>query len=98
LAEFNQRLLQASKGQLEANQASAADILLAKVENQSTLQQVETSRQEYSLTLTDPLNAVGATPQIAVIPDGELILRIGFIEGLFSLVGCSVFFRKCEKH
>jgi cobalt-zinc-cadmium efflux system outer membrane protein len=64
LAEFNERLLQALKRQMQANQISAADVVLAEVENQSTRQRVETARQEYIVALTELCQQIGA-PQFA---------------------------------
>lgn len=60
LAEFNERLLEALKRQLEANQATAADVVLAEVENQSTRQRVETARQEYIAALTELGQQIGS--------------------------------------
>jgi outer membrane protein, heavy metal efflux system len=64
LADFNQRLLQALKRQLQANQIPAADFVLAEVENQTTLQHVETARQEYITAQTDLCQQIGV-PQLA---------------------------------
>jgi cobalt-zinc-cadmium efflux system outer membrane protein len=64
LAEFNQRLLEALKRQLQANQVPAADVVLAEVENQTTLQHVETARQEYVLAETDLCRQIGV-PRLA---------------------------------
>jgi len=64
LADFNQRLLQALKRQMQANQISAADVVLAEVENQTTLQHVETARQEYVLAQTELCQQIGV-PQLA---------------------------------
>jgi outer membrane protein, heavy metal efflux system len=73
LAEFNERLLEALKRQLQANQASAADVVLAEVENQSTRQRVETARQEYIAALAELCQQIGAPQYVrAVAVAGEL--------------------------
>ncbi len=64
LADFNQRLLQALHRQMQANQISAADVVLAEVENQTTLQHVETARQEYVLAKTELCQQIGV-PRLA---------------------------------
>lgn len=64
LADFNQRLLQVLKRQMQANQISAADVVLAEVENQTTLQHVETARQEYVLAQTELCQQIGV-PRLA---------------------------------
>ena len=64
LADFNQRLLEALKRQLQANQIPASDVVLAEVENQTTLQHVETARQEYVQAQMDLCQQIGV-PQLA---------------------------------
>jgi outer membrane protein, heavy metal efflux system len=70
LAEFNERLLGALRRQLEANQAAAADVVLAEVENLSMLQRVETARQEYIAALTELGQQIGSPRLIAGIQVG----------------------------
>ena len=60
LADFNRRLLEALQRQKEANQVSAADVVLAEVENQSMRQAVETARQEYVQAMTELCQQFGA--------------------------------------
>jgi cobalt-zinc-cadmium efflux system outer membrane protein len=75
LAEFNNRLLQTLRRQLEANQVSAADVVLAEVENQSTTQHVETARQEYVAAVADLRQQIGMRQQAGwVEPTGALKL------------------------
>ena len=64
LADFNQRLLEVLKRQLQANQIPAADVVLAEVENQTTLQHVETARQEYVQAQMDLCQQIGV-PRLA---------------------------------
>ena len=64
LAEFNQRLLEALKRQLQANQISAADLVLAEVENQTTLQHVETALQEFVAAKMELCQQIGV-PRLA---------------------------------
>jgi len=64
LADFNQRLLQVLKRQMQANQIPAADVVLAEVENQTTLQHVETARQEYVQAETELCQQIGV-PRLA---------------------------------
>jgi cobalt-zinc-cadmium efflux system outer membrane protein len=64
LADFNRRLLETLKRQLQANQIPAADVVLAEVENQTTLQHVETARQEYVQAQTDLCQQIGV-PRLA---------------------------------
>ena len=52
------------KRQLQANQITAADVVLAEVENQTTLQHVETARQEYVQAQMDLCQQIGV-PRLA---------------------------------
>ena len=73
LVEFNQRLLESLRRQMEANQVTAADVVLAEVETQATAQQLETARQEYIASLTDLRQQVGMPQYAASIePAGDL--------------------------
>jgi outer membrane protein, heavy metal efflux system len=87
LVEFNQRLLEVLRRQMEANQVAAADEVMAEVESQSTMQQLEVARQDYIAALTDlrqqlgmPEYAASAEPaglfQVpkTAIPGGEAAL------------------------
>ena len=73
LAEFNAQLLQTVRRQMEAAQASASDLVLAEVENQSMVQRLQTARQEYVDALSDLRRQIGL-PECAacVIPIGAL--------------------------
>ena len=75
LADFNDRLVQSLRRGLEANQVTAADVVLAEVENQATRQQVEVARQDYANALTDLRNQIGV-PETAgtAEPLGEFVL------------------------
>jgi cobalt-zinc-cadmium efflux system outer membrane protein len=73
LAEFNAQLLQTVRRQMEAGQASASDLVLAEVENQSMVQRLQTGRQEYIDALSDLRRQIGLPECVAsVIPIGEL--------------------------
>jgi cobalt-zinc-cadmium efflux system outer membrane protein len=64
LADFNQKLLEALKRQMQANQIPASDVVLAEVENQTTLQHVETAWQEYVQAQMDLCQQIGV-PRLA---------------------------------
>jgi outer membrane protein, heavy metal efflux system len=70
LAEFNERLLQALERQLQANRVSAADVVLAKVENQATLQSVETARREYVAAIAELCRQIGAPRYVGTFEIG----------------------------
>jgi len=59
LSGFNARLMDIIRRQSEANQASAADVILAEVESQTTVEQLETARQEYVAALADLRQQIG---------------------------------------
>jgi outer membrane protein, heavy metal efflux system len=63
LADFNDRLLEALRRRLEANQVQAADFTLARVESRATRQLVKAARQDYLTALADLRNQIG-------IPEG----------------------------
>jgi cobalt-zinc-cadmium efflux system outer membrane protein len=56
---FNGRLVEIIRRQSEANQAAAADVVLAEVENQTTIQQLESARQDYITALADLRQQIG---------------------------------------
>jgi len=64
LNTFSTRLVEALRRQAEANQATAADVVLAEVENQATIDQLEAARQEYISALADLRQQIGI-PSIA---------------------------------
>jgi cobalt-zinc-cadmium efflux system outer membrane protein len=64
LADFNNRLLQVLGRQLEANQISASDLVLAEVENQTTAQHVETARQEFADAVADLRQQIGMPREV----------------------------------
>jgi outer membrane protein TolC len=75
LANFNDRLLQALRRGLEANQVNPADVALAEVENQATRQQVEVAMQDYATALTDLRNQMGVPESAGTAePLGEFVL------------------------
>ena len=64
LNTFSTRLVETLRRQAEANQATAADVVLAEVENQATVEQIETARQEYVTALADLRQQIGI-PSVA---------------------------------
>ena len=75
LVEFNEHLLAALRRQMDANQVSAADVVLADVESQATQQQRETARQEYVAALTELRTQIGM-PQYAALAEPAGPLRV----------------------
>lgn len=75
LADFNDRLLESLQRRLEANQAAAADVILARVESRSARQQVKAVRQDYLTALADLSNQVGVPESAGTSePLGEFTL------------------------
>ncbi len=75
LADFNERLLQTLERRLRANQILAADVVLARVENQATRQLVTAAQQDYVTALTDLRNQMGIPESAgAAEPLGEFTL------------------------
>ena len=73
LAEFNVQLLETVRRQMEAAQASASDLVLAEVENQSMVQRLQTAQQDYVDALAELRKQIGLPECVAsVIPAGEL--------------------------
>jgi len=73
LADFNQALVQIVQRQMQANQASPADVSVAEVENQATIQQLAASQQDYVAALTELRQQMGI-PEFAgsIEPSGRL--------------------------
>ncbi len=73
LNNFSMRLVETLRRQAEANQATAADVVLAEVENQATVDQLEAARQDYVAALADLRQQIGI-PGVAASaePTGEL--------------------------
>ena len=59
LNSFSRRLVETLRRQAEANQATAADVVLAEVENQATVDQLEAARQDYVSALADLRQQIG---------------------------------------
>jgi cobalt-zinc-cadmium efflux system outer membrane protein len=59
LNNFSTRLVETLRRQAEANQATAADVVLAEVENQATIDQLEAARQDYISALADLRQQIG---------------------------------------
>jgi len=64
LVEFNERLVQSLRRQLEANQVPAADVIMAEVESQTTAQLREAVRLEYAAAVAELRGQMGL-PQYA---------------------------------
>ena len=75
LADFNENLLRTLERRLQAGQAQAADVALAKVESRATRQQARAARQDYLTALTDLRNQIGIPDAAAETePLGEFTL------------------------
>ena len=77
LADFNDRLAESLRRQLEAGQpqVSAADVALARVESRGARQLVKAARQDYLTALGDLRNQIGISEEAgAVEPLGEFTL------------------------
>jgi outer membrane protein TolC len=75
LAAFNARLLQTLERRLEANQGTAADVVLARVESRAAGQAVMAAQQDYVTALTDLRNQIGLPETAAAAePLGEFTL------------------------
>jgi len=73
LAKFNQALVETVERQMHANQASAADVSMAEVENQATIQQLAASQQDFIAALTDLRQQMGIPEYAGTIePSGQL--------------------------
>ncbi|MHB1034275.1 MAG: TolC family protein [Pirellulales bacterium] len=75
LVDFNVRLVDVMRRQMEANQVTPADLVLAEVENQTTRQQLETSRQEYAAALAELRQQMGI-PEYAASTEPAGALRV----------------------
>jgi cobalt-zinc-cadmium efflux system outer membrane protein len=64
LNDFSTRLVETLRRQAEANQATAADVVLAEVEHQATIDQLEAARQDYISAVADLRQQIGI-PSIA---------------------------------
>jgi len=73
LAEFNQALVETVRRQMQANQASTADVSMAEVENQATIQQLAAAQQDFVAALTELRGQMGIPEYAASIePTGPL--------------------------
>jgi cobalt-zinc-cadmium efflux system outer membrane protein len=72
---FNGRLVGIIRRQAEANQAAAADVILAEVESQTTLQQLESARQDYISALADLRQQMGI-PGVAATAEPSGAFRV----------------------
>ncbi len=59
LNSFNARLVEITRRQAEANTATASDVILAEVESQTTVEQLESARQDYVAALADLRQQIG---------------------------------------
>lgn len=73
LVAFQDRLIQVLRRRVEANQAAAADALLAEVESQTSAQTAEVARQEYAAALAELSQQIGVAAYAEIgQPSGEL--------------------------
>ncbi len=64
LNNFNIRLVETLRRQAEANRATASDVVLAEVETQASVDQLEAARQDYIAALADLRQQIGI-PSVA---------------------------------
>ena len=90
LNAFSTRLVETLRRQAEANQATAADVVLAEVENQATIDQLEAARQDYVAALADLRQQIGIpdvaasaepigsfhVPEDSICGSGEALVRL----------------------
>ena len=75
LAEFNARLLEILQRQVEAIRATPADLVLARVESQSTRQQVAIASHEYVAALSELRSQLGIPEYAASAePTGQFVM------------------------
>ncbi len=77
LANFNDRLLETLRRQLEASQpgVTVADVALARIESQGTRALIKAARQDYLTALADLRNQIGISEEVAAAePFGEFTL------------------------
>ena len=75
LKDFNGRLVEIIRRQEEANQATAADVVLAEVESQTTVEQLEAARQDYVSALADLRQQIGI-PGVAATAEPTGVFRV----------------------
>ena len=90
LKDFSTRLVETLRRQAEANQAAAADVVLAEVESQATIDQLEVARQDYVASLADLRQQIGIpgiaasaepmgnfrVPENQIHANGEALVRL----------------------
>ena len=75
LAALNRRLVESLERQVEANQATAADLVLAQVESQTTVEQLIVARRETMIAITKLRQQLGMPEYAASVePSGALVL------------------------
>ncbi len=75
LRDFNTRLVEIIRRQERANQTTAADVVLAEVESQTTVEQADAARQDYVSALTDLRQQIGI-PGIAASAEPTGAFRV----------------------
>ncbi|MCL4190737.1 MAG: TolC family protein [Thermoguttaceae bacterium] len=82
LAEFNRLLVETVRRQMVANQVSAAEVAVAEVENQATIQQLAAAQQDFIAALTELRQQIGI-PEYAgsIEPCGPLQVPEPFAPG-----------------
>jgi cobalt-zinc-cadmium efflux system outer membrane protein len=75
LRDFNSRLVEIIRRQETANQAMAADVVLAEVESQTTAEQWEAARQDYVSALADLRQQIGI-PGVAATAEPTGLFRV----------------------
>ena len=75
LKDFNSRLVDIIRRQEKANQTAAADVVLAEVESQTTVEQWEAARQDYVSALADLRQQIGI-PGVAATAEPTGLFRV----------------------
>jgi cobalt-zinc-cadmium efflux system outer membrane protein len=75
LNSFSERLVGTLRRQAEANQATAADVVVAEVEHQATIDQLEAARQDYVSALADLRQQIGI-PSVAASAEPTGTFRV----------------------
>jgi cobalt-zinc-cadmium efflux system outer membrane protein len=75
LNTFSTKLVATVRRQAEANTATAADVVLAEVDNQATIDQLEAARQDYLAALADLRQQIGI-PSIAASAEPTGTFRV----------------------
>lgn len=71
-ADFNGRLIQTVRRQVNAGQVAPPELIMAEVESQSTIQKHQTAEQEYADALSGLRKQIGLPQFASAVPAGDL--------------------------